>query len=158
MMWWVWFCDALCHLLMVESPCQQEPYQVQWANLQFLSHRNCMPNKADSLPCAVSHTRGQVITPYTACPLRLPGSKPWSEHAYKGLSCYRPPPSCTGFISMKSASTACLQLTQNPPQELLSHRYPFCPLTYGGERTVYHPHSHKPAQLEIFPLQKKAFT
>lgn len=121
MMWWVWFCDALCHLLTVESPCQQEPYQVQWANLQFLSHRNCMPNKADSLPCAVSHTRGQVITPYTACPLRLPGSKPWSEHVYKGAELLQTSSKLIGFISLRNQQA---QLVCSSPRNHLRNCYP----------------------------------
>lgn len=145
MMWWVWFCDALCHLLTVESPCQGEPYQVQWANLQFLGHRNYAKQTRLPTLCCQLHQE-QVITPYTACPLRLPGSKPWSEHVYKRVELLQTSSKLHRVhLSQKSASTACLQLTQNPPQELLSHRYPFCPLTYGGERIVYHPHSHKPA-------------
>lgn len=76
---------------------------------------------SDSLPCAVSYTDEKVTTPYTPCPLWLPGSRHWSKHVYGGLSCYRLPPSCMGFISLRNWQA---QLVCSSPSTHLRNCYP----------------------------------
>lgn len=80
----------LCATL-VESPCRQEgPHGVQWPDLQFLSHQNCMSNNpfSSQTPCPVvfNYSREQ-ITPHTPCPLQLPGSTHMEQLSTGGSMC-----------------------------------------------------------------------
>lgn len=106
-----------------------------------------MPSKPQTpyLVTSASYTWEQVRTPYTPCPLQCSGRKHKEQVRTRASMCtrvlshYRPPPSHRSHLSQISASIACLQLTQDPAQELWLPCYPFSPLTYGGERiTVIH--------------------